>query len=148
MKPKTQRLWIIFFCILSLACATGFILRAFQENLLFFYTPSDLITKKFQEKQRIRLGGIVKPLSLKPDKKEQKIEFVVTDEKHDVHINYEGVLPDLFREGQGIIVEGYLIDKSHFNAMTVLAKHDENYMPPQIEKALRGNGVHIKYNEH
>lgn len=145
MKPKTQRLWIILFCILSLACAIGLILRAFQENLLFFYTPSDLISKNFQEKQRIRLGGIVKPLSVKLPTKGHKIEFVVTDKTHDVHIRYEGILPDLFREGQGIIVEGYLMDKSHFHAITVLAKHDENYMPPQVEKALRGKGVHIKY---
>ncbi|MBL0941702.1 MAG: cytochrome c maturation protein CcmE [Alphaproteobacteria bacterium] len=144
MKPKTQRLWIILFCILSLACALGFILRAFQENLLFFYTPSDLLNKNFQENQRIRLGGIVKPLSVKLHAKEHKIEFTVTDETHDVHINYKGILPDLFRERQGIIVEGYLIDKSHFNAISVLAKHDENYMPPQVEKALRGKGLHIK----
>jgi cytochrome c-type biogenesis protein CcmE len=147
MKPKIRRLWGILFCFLSLACATGFILYAFQENLLFFYTPSDLFVKKIHEKQKIRLGGYVKPRSFKYDKKKQKVEFILSDGQYEIYISYRGILPNLFREGQTIIVEGYLINSTHFDAINVLAKHDENYKPPPIKKALYSKGIHIKYND-
>lgn len=148
MKPKTRRLWLLCASLISFAGAAGFILSAFQENLLFFYTPSDVNIKNIQEKQMIRLGGVVKFKSFKQRCGQGPVQFVLTDHKSDIHIAYQGVLPDLFREGQGVVVEGYLIDKLHFNASAILAKHDENYMPPQVAKALYGKGMQIKRDDH
>ena len=104
-----------------------------QDNILFFYTPSEIIQKNLKENEKVRLGGLVKENSIK--RNDTKINFVITDLKKTMEVTYKGILPDLFREGQGVIVKGYL-KNNIFEATEVLAKHDENYMPPEIKKKL------------
>ena len=107
-------------------------LYAFQENITFFYTPSDLIGKSLPPQQRIRLGGMVEAGSMK--RQGIDLSFTVTDFKQQVQVQYQGIAPDLFREGQGVVAEGYVVGPGLFKAMTLLAKHDENYMPPELSK--------------
>ena len=133
MTPKRKRFYIIFL-IFSLFCfLVGTILIVLQDNILFFYTPSELIEKNIDKSKKIRLGGLVKENSIKRNNIE--INFTITDFKKEIKVSYEGILPDLFREGQGVIVKGYL-KENIFEATEVLAKHDENYMPPEIKKKL------------
>jgi len=132
MKPKTQRLWILCTSLLCIASAVGIMLYAFQENITFFYTPSDLIGKSLPPQQRIRLGGMVEAGSMK--RQGIDLSFTVTDFKQQVQVQYQGIAPDLFREGQGVVAEGYVVGPGLFKAMTLLAKHDENYMPPELSK--------------
>ncbi len=133
MTPKRKRFYIIFL-IFSLFCfLVGTILIVLQDNILFFYTPSELIEKNINKSKKIRLGGLVKENSIKRNNIE--INFTITDFKKEIKVSYEGILPDLFREGQGVIVKGYL-KENIFEATEVLAKHDENYMPPEIKKKL------------
>tara|TARA_B100000029_G_scaffold316368_1_gene308769 strand:- start:11544 stop:11951 length:408 start_codon:yes stop_codon:yes gene_type:complete len=133
MTPKRKRFYIIFL-IFSLFCfLIGTILIVLQDNILFFYTPSELIEKNINKSKKIRLGGLVKENSIKRNNIE--INFTITDFKKEIKVSYEGILPDLFREGQGVIVKGYL-KENIFEATEVLAKHDENYMPPEIKKKL------------
>ena len=133
MTPKRKRFYIIFL-IFSLFCfLIGTILIVLQDNILFFYTPSELIEKNINKSKKIRLGGLVKENSIKRNNIE--INFTITDFKKEIKVSYEGILPDLFRESQGVIVKGYL-KENIFEATEVLAKHDENYMPPEIKKKL------------
>tara|TARA_Y100000994_G_C15266477_1_gene265178 strand:- start:77 stop:478 length:402 start_codon:yes stop_codon:yes gene_type:complete len=110
-----------------------------RENLVFFYSPTELLKKNNVAMEKIRLGGMVKNESilkemvLEENLKIQKITFVVTDFKNEIEVNYRGILPDLFKEGQGVVVEGNFKNNS-FNAINVLAKHDENYMPPELKE--------------
>ena len=107
--------------------------------MVFFYTPSDLMHKNITPQQRIRVGGLVKTHSI--DHKSEKICFKIMDQKKVIDVSYHGLLPDLFREGQGVVVEGYLVDPTHFQAETVLAKHDENYMPKEVRDHLKQTGL-------
>ena len=133
MTPKRKRFYIIFL-IFSLFCfLVGTILIVLQDNILFFYTPSELIEKNVNKSEKIRLGGLVQENSIK--RKNIKVYFIITDLQKEIEVTYEGILPDLFREGQGVIVKGYLKNNA-FEATEVLAKHDENYMPPEIKKKL------------
>ncbi len=132
MKAKTQRLWILCASLLCIASAVGIMLYAFQENITFFYTPSDLIGKSLPPQQRIRLGGMVEAGSMK--RQGIDLSFTVTDFKQQVQVQYQGIAPDLFREGQGVVAEGYVVGPGLFKATTLLAKHDENYMPPELSK--------------
>ena len=104
-----------------------------QDNILFFYTPSEILEKNLKQDEKIRLGGLVEENSVV--RNDIKINFIITDLKKNIEVSYEGILPDLFREGQGVIVKGYL-KNNIFKASEVLAKHDENYMPPEIKKKL------------
>ena len=104
-----------------------------QDNILFFYTPSEILQKNLRQNEKVRLGGLVEESSVK--RNDTKINFIITDLKKTMKVTYEGILPDLFREGQGVIVKGYL-KNNIFEATEVLAKHDENYMPPEIKKKL------------
>ncbi|MBS0271454.1 MAG: cytochrome c maturation protein CcmE [Proteobacteria bacterium] len=139
MKPKHQRFLLIGVALLGIGVSTFLILTAFRENLVFFYTPSDLTQKKIHATQRIRIGGLVKPHSVQQTG--EKIYFEITDHKIILKVSYDGLLPDLFREGQGIVAEGYLRQPDHFQAETVLAKHDENYMPPEVAERLKEEGL-------
>lgn len=139
MKPKHQRLLLIFSALLGLAISISLILIAFQDTLVFFYSPSELVHKNISPQQRIRVGGLVAMESTV--QKGEKIQFRITDQKETIDVTYHGLLPDLFREGQGAVVEGYLLDPMNFKATTVLAKHDENYMPKEVADRLKEKGL-------
>jgi cytochrome c-type biogenesis protein CcmE len=137
MKRKHKRLAILLLGLTALGGATALVLAAFSDNLVFFYSPSDLATKPHSG-QRIRIGGLVELQSLAQDGRH--VSFRVTDGKTDVAVAYDGALPDLFREGQGVVAEGRLDADGVFVASTVLAKHDERYMPPEVVDALKKSG--------
>ena len=141
MNAKYRRLFITIIIILTLGLATKLILMALEDNIVYFYTPSDLI-EKFGDTQniqnKIRIGGLVLESSIK--KEGEKTIFMITDRKKEVKVLFEGPLPDLFREGQGIVAEG-MFQNNNFIASEVLAKHDENYMPPEVADALKKNNV-------
>ncbi len=134
MKARHQRLTAILLTLLGVGIAVGFILKAMQANLLYYSTPTQLLTETSAEQQskKHHLGGMVKEGSVVREENSLRVSFVLTDYSHEVPVNFEGILPDLFREGQGIISIGYL-KAGIFEADKVLAKHDENYMPPDIK---------------
>ena len=141
MNPKYRRLFITIIIVLTLGLATKLILIALEDNIVYFYTPNDLI-EKFGDTQniqnKIRIGGLVLESSIKKEGK--KSIFIITDRKKEVKVVFDGSLPDLFREGQGIVAEG-IFKNNNFIASEVLAKHDENYMPPEVADALKKNNV-------
>ena len=141
MNAKYRRLFITIIIILTLGLATKLILMALEDNIVYFYTPNDLI-EKFGDTQniqnKIRIGGLVLEHSIKKEGK--KTIFMITDRKKEVKVVFKGPLPDLFREGQGIVAEG-MFQNNNFIASEVLAKHDENYMPPEVADALKKNNV-------
>lgn len=139
MKPKRRRLWLLFAALLCLGGATALTLTAFEESLAYFYSPSDLKTAPPPDGRAIRLGGLVAEGSVERLEGEQ-VRFAVTDLAESVTVAYEGALPDLFREGQGVVVEGRLDPGGLFRAETVLAKHDENYLPKEAVDALKAAG--------
>jgi cytochrome c-type biogenesis protein CcmE len=139
MKPKHQRLAFVLFSVSFLMIAVLFTLRAFDENLVYFYSPSDVLAKPPAPLQKIRLGGLVAEGSIKK-MAGANITFVVTDGVKDISVRYTGVLPSLFRESQGVIAEGAFDDAQAFIATTILAKHDENYMPKEVVDALKKSG--------
>jgi len=139
MKPKHQRLVLISSGLAGLGLAITLMLFAFQDTMVFFYTPSDLLHKKIAPQQRIRLGGLVEVSSFHQN--EETVYFKITDQKEDILVSYKGILPDLFREGQGVVAEGYLLDPVHFQAITILAKHDEKYMPKEVAERLKQTGL-------
>ena len=137
MTPRRKkRLYLVGLILLGVAGATALFLTAFQENLVYFYSPSEVAEGKAPTDRTFRIGGLVKDGSVERDKQTLEARFVITDQAHDVPIVYEGVLPDLFREGQGIVANGKLKADGTFVAAKVLAKHDENYMPPEAAEAL------------
>ena len=138
MKLKHKRLTFVFVALILLSIATSLVLIAFEENIVFFYSPTEILTKKVPPTQKIRLGGLVKNESIKKSKNNE-ITFLVTDNKSTIAVKFYGILPDLFREGQGIVAEGKLKSGTFF-AEEVLAKHDENYMPPEVAAALKQSG--------
>ena len=141
MNAKYRRLFITIIIVLTLGLATKLILMALEDNIVYFYTPNDLI-EKFGDTQniqnKIRIGGLVLESSIK--KEGEKTIFMITDRKKEVRVVFDGPLPDLFREGQGIVAEG-MFQNNNFIASEVLAKHDENYMPPEVADALKKNNV-------
>ena len=141
MNAKYRRLFITIIIILTLGLATKLILMALEDNIVYFYTPNDLIEKFGNSKNiqnKIRIGGLVLESSIK--KEGEKTIFIITDRKKEVKVVFKGPLPDLFREGQGIVAEG-MFQNNNFIANEVLAKHDENYMPPEVADALKKNNV-------
>ena len=141
MNAKYRRLFITIIIILTLGIATKLILMALEDNIVYFYTPNDLF-EKFGNTQniqnKIRIGGLVLESSIK--KEGEKTIFIITDRKKEVRVVFDGPLPDLFRESQGIVAEG-MFQNNNFIASEVLAKHDENYMPPEVADALKKNNV-------
>jgi cytochrome c-type biogenesis protein CcmE len=123
--------------LLGVSAAAAFALTAFQDNLLYYYPPSDVAAGKAPVDRVFRLGGMVEEGSVKRETGSMEVRFIVTDFQKDVTVSYSGVLPDLFRDGQGVIARGKLNDDGVFVAHEVLAKHDENYMPPEVAESLR-----------
>ena len=134
MTPKKKRFYLLFSAFTFFCFIVGTILIVLQDNILFFYTPSEILQKDLKQNEKVRLGGLVEENSV--TRNDTKINFTITDSKKTIEVTYEGLLPDLFREGQGVIVKGYL-QNNIFEATEVLAKHDENYMPPEIKKKIR-----------
>ena len=136
-NKKLKRFSFLLLALLSIVLATFFVLKALDEKIVFFYTPSKLFEKEEDKMQYIRVGGLVKEKSVNFSDDGLKVNFMITDNKKTVNVMFEGILPDLFRENQGVVAEGrFNKEKKIFLAEKVLAKHDENYMPPEIHKAL------------
>ena len=142
MTRKQRRGTLILAAVGVLGLAAILMLFALKDHVVFFHTPSDISENKVKVGQRIRLGGLVAEGSVKRGGG-TVVEFAVTDTLKTVPVNYKGVLPDLFGEGQGVVAEGVLDEKGQLTADTVLAKHDENYMPPEVAEALREKGVKL-----
>ena len=134
MKPRYQRLAIAAGVLCIVGVAAALVLNSFQSNLVFFYSPSQIASKEAPTGRTFRLGGLVEAGSVKRDG--VSVSFVVTDTARSVPVRYSGILPDLFKEGKGVVAQGQLKDGT-FEAREVLAKHDENYMPPEAAEALR-----------
>ena len=140
MTRKQQRMGMIVGGLALLAAAAGLVLYSISDTLVFFYTPSEVVQKGVMPGTRFRLGGLVETGSLVRDEG-TRVHFTVTDTDKQVPVTFQGVLPDLFREGQGVVAEGKLNASGVFVADTVLAKHDENYMPKEVADALKKKGV-------
>jgi len=139
MTRRQRRLILIGASLGVLALAVGLVLSALRDSIVFFQSPTDIAEKSLAPDTRLRLGGLVKPGSLKRGDN-MLVEFAVTDGNKDVAVSYRGILPDLFREGQGVVVDGRVKAGGGFAADTVLAKHDENYMPREVADALKKSG--------
>ena len=131
------RFFFIFLVFLILSLTTFLILKSLEENVVYFQSPTDVKSLAEIEKKRIRIGGMVKNNSIFIEEKELK--FIVTDFENEINVIYTGVIPNLFSEGKGVVAEGFLKDRSLFLATKILAKHDENYMPPEVKAALKEN---------
>lgn len=140
MTRKRRRLYLVIALLACLGTATAFVLSAFEENIVFFHSPSDVVEKKPPEGRRLRLGGLVEAGSFAKDADGLTYRFTVTDTANTVAVRYRGILPDLFREGQGVVTEGSLGKNGVFIATEVLAKHDENYMPKEVADSLKSKG--------
>jgi cytochrome c-type biogenesis protein CcmE len=136
MKPRRQRLALVIAIVAGVGIAAGFALRAFQENLLYFYSPTQVAEGQPPQGRKFRVGGLVTHGSVRRESGSLEVQFDLTDNEHTVTVMYAGILPDLFREGQGIIAHGRIDPDGKFVADEVLAKHDENYMPPEVADAL------------
>ena len=136
-KLQTRRLYFFSIFLLGLGLAVGLILFALKQNINVFVTPSQITAKQRGSEYAMRLGGLVKLGSIKHDATGLGVSFIVTDYKQELPVHYQGILPDLFREGKGVIAEGTLNASGVFTASQVLAKHDENYLPKNVYRALR-----------
>ncbi len=125
------------FCLGCLSLASVIIVRALSQNLVFFYTPSELLAVSSQEGGKVRLGGVVKKGSVEKSADTLALKFVMTDDKNEILVMYQGQLPSMFREGQGIVAEGLFLPPTGFKASKIFAKHDEKYMPPEAAKGLK-----------
>lgn len=137
MTPRRKRMVTIGLLLVGMALATALILRAFNQNLMYFYSTSDVADGKAPTARDFRIGGLVVQDSLRRESDSLTVQFVLTDLKQQVTVRYTGILPDLFREGQGIVANGQLGTDGVFVAREVLAKHDENYMPPEVAASLK-----------
>ena len=137
---KRRRLYILLAGLTMVGIAVALVLTAFEDSVVFFYSPSDLQARQMEPGLRVRLGGLVAEGSVQPQPDGISTRFTVTDLKHTVDVVYTGILPDLFREGQGVVVEGAFQADGGFRASEVLAKHDETYMPPEVADALKRAG--------
>jgi cytochrome c-type biogenesis protein CcmE len=137
MKPRHKRLAIIVIGVVGLTTAGLFVANAFRSNLVYFFSPTEVLAGKAPVDKLFRLGGLVEKGSVQRSADGLKVDFVITDTAKSVPVHYEGILPDLFREGQGVVAQGSL-NNGRFVAREVLAKHDEKYMPPEAAKALEG----------
>jgi cytochrome c-type biogenesis protein CcmE len=140
MTRKQRRGILIGTCLAVLGVAVGLVLFAMRDSIVFFYSPSEVAEMRIAPGQRFRLGGLVEAGSVVRGEG-TSVRFVITDQAKTLPVTYVGVLPDLFREGQGVVAEGVLEPDGVFHADNVLAKHDENYMPPEVAKKLKAQGV-------
>jgi cytochrome c-type biogenesis protein CcmE len=130
------RFFFILLILLTLILSVFLILKSLEENVVYFQSPTEIKTFSEIDKKKIRIGGMVKVGSISMEIKE--IKFIITDFQNEINVIYSGVVPNLFTEGKGVVAEGYLKDKNFFLATKILAKHDENYMPPEVKEALEG----------
>ncbi len=137
MSPKRQRLIIVLIGLIMLGGSAALLLNSLGDNLIFFFTPSQLEQRELAAGQVIRLGGVVKDDSV--ETMDDRVRFVVTDYTREITVEYSGVLPALFREGQGVVAQGSF-EGTEFKAATILAKHDENYMPAEVTNAIKASG--------
>jgi cytochrome c-type biogenesis protein CcmE len=138
MKTRHKRLAIIVAGVVGLTVAVLFVANAFRSNLVYFYSPTEVLDGKIAVNKTFRIGGLVESGSVRRSPDGLKVDFIVTDLNKKLPVHYEGILPDLFREGQGVVAQGRLQDGNRFVASEVLAKHDEKYMPPEAAQALKG----------
>ena len=137
-KKVKFRALFIFLILISLALTVFLVVKSLEENIVYFKSPTDIKNlNEIKNAQKIRVGGMVKKNSIKINDKE--IFFVITDFKNELLVNFNGSVPNLFEEGKGVVAEGFLKDKSFLNADKILAKHDENYMPPEVSEAMKNN---------
>lgn len=136
MTPRRQRMLFIGLVLAGVAVAATFSTLAFRDNLLFFFSPSQIADGEAPTARQFRLGGMVQDGSVQRADGSMTVEFIVTDYAHTVPVSYTGILPDLFQEGQGVVAVGNLDPSGHFTANQIIAKHDENYMPPEVADAL------------
>ena len=135
--PKVKlRFFFVITIIAILFLSTALILKSLEQNVVYFKSPSDIKILTEKENSKIRVGGMVKENSISVDT--NKINFIITDFENELYVSYTGVLPNLFSEGKGVVAEGFLKDRNFFLATKILAKHDENYMPPEVKEALEG----------
>ncbi len=137
MTPRRKRMLTVAAILVGVGIATTFALQAFQKNLLYYYSPSQIKSGEAPASRSFRVGGLVEDGSLKREPGSLQVHFVLTDFAEETVVSYTGVLPDLFREGQGVIARGKLGADGTFVAEEVLAKHDENYMPPEVKDSLK-----------
>ena len=131
------RFFFIILLLITLTLSIFLILKSLEENVVYFKSPTDVQLIYENKNEKIRIGGMVKKDSLEITKKE--VKFIITDFKNEINVTYSGVVPNLFSEGKGVVAEGFLKDKNFFQASKILAKHDENYMPPEVKEALGEN---------
>ncbi len=136
MKPRHKRMAMVAVGLVGLGVAATLVLRAFNSNLVFFFSPSQVVAEEAPKDRSFRLGGLVEEGSLEREDDGLTVHFVVTDTAQKIPVTYTGILPDLFREGQGVVAQGRLGPDGVFRADEVLAKHDEKYMPPEVADAL------------
>ncbi len=141
MTRKQRRAGVVVLGLTMLGIAAALVLNAFEDSIVYFYSPTDLATKDVPQDKRLRIGGLVKEGSVKRDADGVTVRFDVTDTVNTVQVVFRGLLPDLFREGQGIVAEGRYEGAAGFRADEVLAKHDETYMPPEVADALKRAGT-------
>ena len=140
MNPlRKQRLYALIAVLIGSLLATWLVVSALSENMNLFYSPSEILEVDIDENVLIRAGGMVKQGSIEKSKDSLNVRFTVTDYQNELIINYEGILPDLFDENAGVVVRGNLKTDGTFKAIEVLAKHDENYMPPEVAKIIEAN---------
>ncbi len=137
-KKVKLRLLFLSFIFLIVVLSVFLILKSLEENVVYFISPSEIKNlPEVNSSKRLRVGGMVKEETIKFD--QNQISFVITDFKNEINVTYSGAVPNLFSEGKGVVAEGYLKDRSFFEAKKILAKHDENYMPPEVKEALEAN---------
>ena len=144
MKTRHKRLAFIILAVAALGVATALVLNAFQSNLVFFFSPTQVAAKEAPIQKTFRVGGLVEKGSLKRQPDGLTVQFTVTDTAHSIPVVYTGILPDLFKEGKGVVAQGKLTPDGVFHAEQVLAKHDENYMPPEAKGAVEDAQKHLK----
>ena len=144
MTPRRKRrMMLVILIVLGVGTAVALALTAFNRNLMFFYSPSQVVSGEAPKGRDFRIGGMVKEGSVKREPDGLTVRFVVSDNAENTTILYKGILPDLFREGQGIVAQGQLNHDGIFIAKQVLAKHDENYMPPEVAASLKPKGMNV-----
>ena len=136
MTPRHRRMALIALVLAGVVVSAALAMRAFEQNLLYFFSPTQIAAGEAPAERTFRLGGMVLDGSVEREPGSLTVSFVVTDYAHSIPVHYTGVLPDLFQEGQGVVARGRVEGDGHFAAEEVLAKHDENYMPPEVAEAL------------
>ena len=133
-KKVKLRILFLFLVVASVILSVYLVLKSLEENVVYFLSPTEIKNLTEINSNKIRIGGMVKNKSIII--KSEEINFIITDFKNEINVSYSGSVPNLFAEGKGVVAEGYLKDRSYFNAVKILAKHDENYMPPEVKEAI------------